>query len=114
MKSVLVPVCKTSDDRSSVNYLESDTVWINPNKSVSGSDSGIPHNLSYQDKSSHLYINNICPPEYSELEGRPHYTRNINHCTPSHQVSNALPQYLMIALLLVTSYSRVNIMHPPT
>ena len=85
MKSVLVPVCKSSDESSgggSVNYLESDTVWINPNKSVSGS--GVPHNLSYQDKTSHLYINKICPPEYSELDGRSSY-RNINHCTPSSQ-----------------------------
>ena len=79
MKSVLVPVCKSSDDQAGSGYLESDTVWINPAKSVSSIPS---HNLSYQDKSSHLYINKICPPEYSELDGRSSY-RNINHCSPS-------------------------------
>ena len=92
MKSVPVPVCKTSDDRSSVNYLESDTVWINPKKSASGSDDGILHNLSYPDQSSHLYINKICPPEYSELESRASY-RNLNHCTPSHQAASQQGQY---------------------
>ena len=58
------------------SYLESDTVWINPHNP--GKRSG-----SYQDN-SHLYINKICPPEYSELESRASY-RNLNHCSPSQQ-----------------------------
>ena len=44
---------------------------------------------AYQDKSSpshHLYINKICPPEYSELDGRsPYHHRNMNHCSSSSQ-----------------------------
>ena len=67
-----VPVCKQSEE-SPQSYLESDTVWINP-----GKPSG-----SYQDN-SHLYINQICPPEYSELESRAAY-RNPAHCSPSQQ-----------------------------
>ena len=60
-------------------------MWINPNKSVTS----LPQHVAYhQDKSSlqhqqqHLYINKICPPDYSELEGRSSY-RNINHCSQS-------------------------------
>ena len=74
-----VPACKQSEE-SPHSYLESDTVWINPAKpGVQG-----PHSLPFQDTShSHLYINKICPPEYSELESHSSY-RNMNHCTPSH------------------------------
>ena len=67
-----MPVCKQSEE-SPQSYLESDTVWINP-----GKPSG-----SYQDN-SHLYINQICPPEYSELESRAAY-RKPAHCSPSQQ-----------------------------
>ena len=67
-----MPVCKQSEE-SPQSYLESDTVWINPHKPTG----------CYPDN-SHLYINKICPPEYSELEGRASY-RNLNHCTPQHQ-----------------------------
>ena len=71
--SIPVPVCKQSEE-SPQSYLESDTVWINPQKPPG----------CYQD-SSHLYINKICPPEYSELESRAASYRNLSHCTPSRQ-----------------------------
>ena len=73
-------MCKESEE-SPQSYLESDTVWINPHKPTG----------SYQDN-SHLYINKICPPEYSELESRASY-RNLNHCTPSHQAGHQAGQY---------------------
>ena len=66
-----MPACKV-DDPSSINYLESDTLWINPKANE------IPHNSTYQDKSTNLYINNMCPPEYAELDGKSTF-RNINH-----------------------------------
>ena len=102
MKSVLVPVCKSTDESSSVNYLESDTVWINPNKSTSS----IPHNLSYQDKSSHLYINKICPPEYSELDGQSSF-RNINHCSSSQAEIEAGFQRVNIITRIGISWSNI-------
>ena len=73
-RSVSVPVCKGSDESSSVNYLESDTVWINPSK-------GPGPRYPDPDTSSHLYINKICPPEYSELDTDRSSYRNINHCS---------------------------------
>ena len=79
-RSVSVPVCKGSDESSSVNYLESDTVWINPSK-------GPGPRYPDPDTSSHLYINKICPPEYSELDTDRSSYRNINHCS---QVVNIL------------------------
>ena len=66
-----MPVCKV-DDTSAMNYLESDTLWINPKAN------GIPQNTSYQEKDTHLYINNMCPPEYAELDGKSIF-RNTNH-----------------------------------
>ena len=72
-RSVSVPVCKASDESASVNYLESDTVWINPSKG--------PGPRYDPDTSSHLYINKICPPEYSELDTDRSSYRNINHCS---------------------------------
>jgi hypothetical protein len=41
----------------SLNYLESDTMWIQP-KSTG----------SYGEKPTHLYINSLYPPEYAELD----------------------------------------------
>ena len=55
-----------------MNYLESDTLWINPKAN------GIPHNSTYQDKNTNLYINNMCPPEYAELDRKSTF-RNMNH-----------------------------------
>ena len=46
-----VPVCKP-EERAGLRYLESDTLWINPSKAA---------------RPAHLYTNNLCPPEYSEL-----------------------------------------------
>jgi hypothetical protein len=40
-------------ESSSLNYMESDTMWIHPKCAP-------PH--------AHLYINNLYPPEYAELD----------------------------------------------
>ena len=77
-----MPVCKQSEE-SPHSYLESDTVWINTSKSAG---QGAHRSLPYQD-SSHLYVNKICPPEYSELEGQSASYRNMNHCSPMHGAS---------------------------
>ena len=62
------------DGSSPLNYLESDTLWINPK-------SKLLVQTSEENKGSHLYINNMNPPEYAELEGgkKESALRNMNH-----------------------------------
>lgn len=49
-----------------MNYLESDTLWIN---SKTGLSNGESLNNYPPKKVPHLFINNMCVPEYAELDG---------------------------------------------
>ena len=81
-----MPVYKQREE-SPQRYHESDTVWINPAKST-----------------SHLYLNKICPQEFSELDSHASSYGNLNHCTPPNGASqeqyyastNLIPQGMML------------------
>ena len=49
-KIIIIPVGGKLVESANLNYMESDTMWINPAKHT------------------HLYVNNLYPPEYAELD----------------------------------------------
>ena len=81
-----MPVCKQTEE-SPHSYLESDTAWINSVKST-----------------SHLYLNKICPQEFSDVDSHASSYRNLNNCTLPNGASqeqyyaptNLIPQSMMI------------------
>ena len=81
-----VPVYKV-DDMSNMNYLESDTVWIN-----TSSKHGLGTN--YHQKNSHLFINDLCAPEYTEVDRvKGNYLNNVKTVQGPYASTNLMEQH---------------------
>ena len=81
-----VPVYKV-DDMSNMNYLESDTVWIN-----TSSKHGLGTN--YHQKHSHLFINDLCAPEYTEVARvKGNYLNNVKTVQGPYASTNLMEQH---------------------
>jgi hypothetical protein len=74
-------------ESSSLNYMESDTMWINPKAANSQLIYGAPQ---------HLYINNLYPPEYAELDQGSRHQHDTCYAStnlldqPYNQVQNCM------------------------